>query len=280
MNRIVILFLGAIIISCAPLRQLPKEKYYAFLYYFERTFQDDSVSFRVQNPLKCPIRVELIENSSHPGLDSLFGNLLLKESEDTILNIFYPNLDDTQRTKYSVWYGDLGKTIEKKPIGLPFPINKEYQVIQGYNGKFSHNALTSKYAIDFNLKIGDTIVSVDHGYVVGVIEDYKKYGTSKKWLKSDKSNFITIYHPHTGLFTQYVHLEYQGSMVELGDYVEKGQPIGICGMTGFTTTPHLHFNVKIPTKEYGLISTPIEFENGLKGEDLTRKMKVKNNAQQ
>jgi hypothetical protein len=39
-------------------------------------------------------------------------------------------------------------------------------------------------------------------------------------------------------------------------------------MTGFTTTPHLHFNTKIPTKENGLISTEIEFENGVKGKDL------------
>ena len=42
-------------------------------------------------------------------------------------------------------------------------------------------------------------------------------------------------------------------MVELGDYVEKGQPIGISGMTGYTTIEHLHFNVKIPTNKNGLM---------------------------
>lgn len=46
-------------------------------------------------------------------------------------------------------------------------------------------------------------------------------------------------------------------------------------MTGFTTTPHLHFNAKIPTDKNGLISTKIEFESGIKGEDLKKKDRVK-----
>jgi len=46
-------------------------------------------------------------------------------------------------------------------------------------------------------------------------------------------------------------------------------------MTGFTTTAHLHFNVKIPSAEKGLISTKIEFESGFKGENLKRNDIVK-----
>lgn len=39
----------------------------------------------------------------------------------------------------------------------------------------------------------------------------------------------------------YVHLNFEGALVEVGDIVEANQPIGISGMTGFTTIPHLHF---------------------------------------
>lgn len=124
--------------------------------------------------------------------------------------------------------------------------------------------------LDFNLQVGDMITSADKGYMFGVIEDYKEYGTSKAWRDNDKSNYITLYHPHSGLFTQYVHLNYKGALVKIGDFVEMGQPIGISKMTGFTTKPHLHFNVKYATTEQGLISTEITFENDVSGSDLKK----------
>jgi murein DD-endopeptidase MepM/ murein hydrolase activator NlpD len=210
----------------------------------------------------------LIKDSLNPNIEENFGLITLRELQDTIISFKYKNFNPTNETKYIVKYGDLNKKILKNKVAYPFPKGKKYKIIQGYNGKFSHNDIYSQYAIDFELKIGDSIASVDSGYIVGIIEDYKDYGTSKKWLENDKSNYITIYHPHSGIYSQYVHLDHKGSLVKLGDFVEKGQIIGISGMTGFTTTPHLHFNTKIPTKENGLISTEIEFENGVKGKDL------------
>ena len=62
------------------------------------------------------------------------------------------------------------------------------------------------------------------------------------WINAQNA-FIAIYHTQSGLYTQYVHLNHKGVLVKLGDYVKKGQPIGISGMTGFTTIEHLHFNV-------------------------------------
>ncbi len=217
----------------------------------------------------------MVKDTLNPDIEHLFGLITLTELQDTIISVKYPNFNQTNRTKYIVRYGDLNRKVEKNKIAYPFPKGKEYKVIQGYKGNFTHNTLFSQYAIDFNLKIGDTISSVDDGYIVGLIEDYKEYGTSKKWLNNDKSNYITIYHPHSGIYTQYVHLNHKGSLVRLGEFVKKGEPIGISGMTGFTTTPHLHFNVKTPTEEHGLISTEIEFESGVKGKDLKKKHLVK-----
>jgi len=156
---------------------------------------------------------------------------------------------------------------------LPFPKNRSYKIIQGYNGSHSHNTDYSRYAIDFSLKINDTVCSAADGYVVGVIKDYKLGGTTEDWI--DYSNYITIYHPKSGLFTQYVHLIKNGSFVKVGDTVTKGQPIGLSGMTGYTTVPHLHFNVLKPDKKEGLISTDIEFEEGYKGTELTENITVK-----
>jgi murein DD-endopeptidase MepM/ murein hydrolase activator NlpD len=190
--------------------------------------------------------------------------------------LYYPNLNEFERFRIIRNRGDIDKNIQKNKVAYPFPKGKNYSIIQGYNGRFTHKSKKSKYAIDFNLQIGDTITSVDDGFVVGIVEDYSKFGLSKKWRDNDKSNYITIYHPHSGLFTQYVHLHYKGALVDLGDFVYKYQPIALSGMTGYTTTPHLHFNVKIPTNENGLISSPIEFENNIKGGDLKKGDKIKN----
>lgn len=108
--------------------------------------------------------------------------------------------------------------------------------------------------------------------VVGVIKDYKAYGKSKVWRENDRSNRITVYH-HSGLLTEYLHLTYNGTLVSLGDFVKRGQPIGLSGMTGFTTGPHLHFDVKILSAN-GLISTDIEFENGIHGSDLLKNKSI------
>jgi len=256
--------------SCAYIKNLPDEQFYEFMNEHKVTYVNDSLKFHMINPLRCPLRVKIKSNPGDKELEAKIGVITLSELNDTIISIHYPDKLKSQSTRFISNRGDLNKEIRKNNVAYPFVNGKEYTIIQGYNGKFTHNSIKSKYAIDFDLKIGDTITSVDDGYVVGVIEDYIDYGLSKKWRENDKSNYITLYHPHSGLFTQYVHLDHKGSLVNLGDHIKKNQPIGLSGMTGFTTTPHLHFNVKIPDKENGFKSTEIEFENGIKGKDLKR----------
>ena len=46
-----------------------------------------------------------------------------------------------------------------------------------------------------------------------------------------------------GVFTTYGHMS--ELLVKRGEAVKKGQPIGLCGTTGRSTGPHLHWSVKI-----------------------------------
>ncbi len=168
--------------------------------------------------------------------------------------------------------GNPNDTIHKKDMNLSIRKGYKYKIIQGYNGKYTHSSAYSKYAIDFDLKEGDTICAAADGVVVGVIEDYKDGGKSKKWR--DYANFITVFHPEMNLYTQYVHLIHKGSLVEVGDIIKSEQPIGRSGKTGFTNIEHLHFNV-LKANSSGMESVPIEFEEGYKGTEFKKGKWVK-----
>jgi murein DD-endopeptidase MepM/ murein hydrolase activator NlpD len=267
------IFVTVFTIGCSKNHQLPKEKYFQFNYSANYSYTDDTLKVVLKNPLNCPLRILISSpDKSLTDIVAKFGTLTLKEKSDTLIK-YYLKVQEEVILKFNSEIGDLNKEIIKEKFNLPFPKNRSYKIIQGYNGSHSHNTDYSRYAIDFSLKINDTVCSAADGYVVGVIKDYELGGSTEDWV--DYSNYITIYHPKSGLFTQYVHLIKNGSFVKVGDTVRKRQPIGLSGMTGYTTVPHLHFNVLIPDKE-GLESTDIEFEEGYKGTDLTENTTVKN----
>jgi murein DD-endopeptidase MepM/ murein hydrolase activator NlpD len=160
-------------------------------------------------------------------------------------------------------------------LELPFPKNKEYQVLQGNGTNFTHNTDWSRYALDFNLKTNDTICSATDGYVVGIVDKYRFSGPGLEW--KPYANFITIYDPNSGVFCQYSHLVQNGSLVKIGDEIKRGQPIALSGNTGQSTVEHLHFSCLIPVNnEDGLKSIPIEFVGGIKGVDLKKGDVLKN----
>ena len=255
--------------------ELPTERYYQYEIGFKKVIHPDSASIFLSNTLNCPIRISMRTTDSL--LNSSFSELsplLLEPKQDTQLH-FVPEKgqrwDTTQKVRYSSVFGDPSRPIQKKALTLPYLVGKTYKIVQGYNGKFSHTSPYSRYAIDFGLPVGDTICAADSGFVVGLIKDYKEGGNNRKWR--DFANYITLYHPHSGLYTQYVHLDYQGALIELGDWVQPGQSIAISGLTGWTSTPHLHFNVIYP-KEDEFVGTPVEFIEGMAGKDLKEGMQL------
>ena len=44
-----------------------------------------------------------------------------------------------------------------------------------------------------------------------------------------------------GNFTLYAHMSER--LVEVGEYVEQGEVIGLCGSTGISTGPHVHYEI-------------------------------------
>lgn len=256
---IIIAFAIALVFTACRTNDVPETRYRQFDTGTSIRYEKDTLHFSLRNNLKCPLRFYIKDD----GNLSAMPHLTLPSGKDTLIKI--PAAENIAQTaKLSTSFGDLSQKIIPNKMSLPFPAGKSYKVIQGYNGTYSHNGDYARYSLDFSLKTGDTVCAADAGYVTGIIKDYSRGGDSSEWR--DFSNFITIYHPHSGLFTQYVHLKQNGSLVLVGDKVERGQPIGLAGKTGWTNIEHLHFNVLVPADSAdGLKGIPIFFEEGYNG---------------
>ncbi|ACH93200.1 M23 family metallopeptidase [Borrelia duttonii] len=81
------------------------------------------------------------------------------------------------------------------------------------------------------VRIGTAIVAAADGEVVRASYQVTGYG-----------NFVQIKHKY-GLSTLYAHMSRLN--ISKGSYVRKGQVIGFLGQTGYSTGPHLHYEVRI-----------------------------------
>ena len=62
----------------------------------------------------------------------------------------------------------------------------------------------------------------------------------------DTSGWTVVIEHGGGLKSLYFHMN--KTLVSKGDMVEQGQQIGLVGMTGYSTGPHLHFEVRVGNK--------------------------------
>ena len=228
-----------------------------------KRFENDSVYLDYINPFYAPIEIKITALDSTKNYIRNKSGALLKHRDTLFSAVVIPSskVADTSSIsskKYIAFkgsFGDPNSIIDQDyKYTLPYPKGKRYKIIQSFGGKFSHNQPHSRYAIDFGTKIGDTITAVRDGIVFFVKEDSNEYCKTRKCV--DKGNKVYILHKD-GTMAHYVHLNFNGALVDVGDEVKVGEPIAISGMTGFTTIPHLHL---VLYKSNG-ISIPFYFKN-------------------
>jgi len=116
-----------------------------------------------------------------------------------------------------------------QPSIYPVDIEKVKHV-SGYGMRINPktNKKSFHHGIDFAISEGEKVIATADGIVVDA-----KY-------EKQKGNYVTI--QHNEIFsTLYSHLK--SISVQVGDKLEKGQPIGYVGNTGYSTGFHLHYEV-------------------------------------
>tara|TARA_B100000768_G_scaffold178982_1_gene195749 strand:+ start:389 stop:949 length:561 start_codon:yes stop_codon:yes gene_type:complete len=147
----------------------------------------------------------------------------------------------------------------KHVYDLPFEAGKTVLIMQGYNGKFSH---VDKYALDFRLRKGKLVCAARGGIVLKVVEHNNIGGANIKYI--NKGNYVVIDHGD-GTYGGYWHLQENGALVDIGDTIKKGNPIGKSGSTGFSSMPHLHFMVYSYDQKGRQYTLPTLFKTKKKG---------------
>lgn len=136
---------------------------------------------------------------------------------------------------------------------LPFPVGKTYNTgLSACSSSYHGVGRPDQYAIDFNMPIGSEITASIGGEVIHVVENGVDYNFP--------NNLIVI---KTGdIYVQYMHITNDGSEVEVGDVVNKGQLIGYSGATGLAGYPYLLFVVTSSNGwEYPYQSISVTFNN-------------------
>jgi len=122
---------------------------------------------------------------------------------------------------------------------IPFQPGYETRVMQGYHGYRTHKKDLA-YSVDFKCDLGTPVVASRRGVVWALREDSDRGCDDPSCV--DEGNYVVLDHGD-GTFSEYHHLQQFGVTVEVGDQVCRGATIGLCGNTGYSSGPHLHFSV-------------------------------------
>jgi len=132
---------------------------------------------------------------------------------------------------------------------LKWPVDETHTTISSPFGYRKH-PITGEYkkheGIDIAVPVGTSVYASADGTVFDVYDkckDVNEGGNNR--CNHGYGNWVIIEHEFNGrkLYTIYFHLDYNAVNVETGDTVECGQTIAKSGNTGFSSGPHLHFEV-------------------------------------
>jgi hypothetical protein len=174
----------------------------------------------------------------------------------------------------------------KSEISYCLPFKGKWVAVNGcFRKEYSHSwdIPTQRYAYDFiildesNKSYDNDFKNVTSYYCYdkeilspadGVVVEIKNNSQDSVILNKNKfifkakhiaGNYIVIRHAENE-YSTLAHLKKDSIKVKVGDTVSKGQVIALCGNSGNSTEPHLHFQLQTGQNFYNSAGLPIHFD--------------------
>ena len=126
-------------------------------------------------------------------------------------------------------------------LKYPFPNGKSHRVGQSWSGTYSHYFTGGEHALDFFMADkSDNISAVGPGKVMAVKEDSNITCSSN----CNDANYVLVDHG-SNFYASYFHFCQNCVAVNVGENITTGNyNLGYAGNTGWSTAPHLHFEIR------------------------------------
>ena len=125
---------------------------------------------------------------------------------------------------------------------LPYPYGQTFSVLQGFHGAFSHKG-SNEYAVDFDCPVATPRARGAPGDgVVASNASAQGSGTTADYLDYKRTNFVIVLHDD-GTLGEYMHLAPSERRGQARPARRAATELALSGNTGFSSTPHLHFQV-------------------------------------
>lgn len=114
---------------------------------------------------------------------------------------------------------------------------------QLYAYDFRHDNTGHEVSLNDFKSFGKDVIAPGSGVVVQVIDGSVDVQIGERDRSVGIGNAVIINHQN-GEYSFICHLKHQSITVKVGDSVKQGKKIGLCGNTGNTTQPHIHFHLQ------------------------------------
>jgi len=153
------------------------------------------------------------------------------------------------------------RLLDYRYFNFKLPFMGSWKVSQGYNGSITHKSDWAE-ALDFVIEddeqrtyknaggkpedyycFGKPVLACGDGIVVTAIDKIDDNAVGSVNMKENWGNSIVIQHA-AGLYSKVSHLKKASLKVKVGDCVKQGDIIALCGSSGRSPEPHLHFQLQ------------------------------------
>jgi urea transporter/murein DD-endopeptidase MepM/ murein hydrolase activator NlpD len=179
-----------------------------------------------------------------------------------------------------------GRFKHYRPLGISLPVFGNWTVSQAHDGKHTHRG-EWKEAWDFVIIdkhnkqytnegknqedfycYGKPVIAPADGVIEQIVNDVDDNLIGDSNLVQNWGNSIVIKHDYQ-LYSQLSHLKKDSIKVKKGDKVKSGEVLALCGNSGRSPEPHLHFQIQSTpfvgskTLKYPLSNYAINNQNDL-----------------